>query len=115
MLSAQYLCFRIQCRFCCIGFFGCCGFDSYLALREWNLDVVLVECIVDAFHNLAVVHILCEYIHPDQNLECDATVVEAFQHYLDAFLMIDTVELVQGIGENLLHMLHIGAISHANL
>ena len=115
MLSVKCLCFRIQCRCNGISLFCRSFLDGYLALWEWNLYVVLVECIVDALHDLTIVHILGENIHPYQYLEGDATIVEAFQHYLDTLLVIDAVELVKRVDEYLFYFFYITTISYAHL
>lgn len=90
----------------------CNVLDGNLTLWEWNLDAMLIERIVDALHDDAIVGILREHIDPYQYLEGDAVVIKALQDHLHTLLVVDAVELGEVFYEQFLHLLHIAAVSH---
>ncbi len=54
---------------------------------------MLVERIVDALHDDAIVCILREYINPYQYLKRNAVVIKALQDDFHTLLVIDAIEL----------------------
>ena len=68
-------------------------------LREWNLDAVSVQGIIDTFHDDAVVGSLCKHIDPYKNLQRDTAVIEALEQYIDRFLLVSDSQSRNGIDE----------------
>ena len=68
-------------------------FHMHICLWEWNLDVVLVECVVDALKNLAVIAIACVNTYPDNDLEDEGGVSQFLENDADTPLLVDTIEL----------------------
>ena len=64
----------------------------HIPLWEWNLDVVLVEGVVDALENLAIITIACVNAYPDDNLEDEGRVAQFLEDDADTSLLVDAVE-----------------------
>ena len=69
------------------------GDDMDITLREWNLNVIVIESCVNAFHNLSVIAILSENIHPDENLQSYAIIIKALQYHLHTTSVVNATEL----------------------
>lgn len=72
-----------------------------IALREWNLNVIVIEGFVNAFHYLSVVAVLCQHVHPDENFQCDTVVVETLQNDLYPTSVVNAVEFRYSVDEEL--------------
>ena len=64
----------------------------HIPLWEWDLDIILVESIVDALENLAVITIACVNAYPDDNLEDEGRVAQFLEDDADTSLLVDAVE-----------------------
>ena len=65
----------------------------HIPLWEWNLDIILVESIVDAFKNLAVITVAGIYAYPYDDLENEGRVAKFLEHDADTLTLVDAVEL----------------------
>lgn len=88
--------------------------DVNIALREWNLDVIVIEGFVNAFHYLSVVAILCQYVHPDENFQCDAIVIKTLQNDLYPTSVVNAVEFCYGVDEEFLALLYVCAVGYTH-
>lgn len=83
-------------------------------LREWNLDAVSVQGIIDTFHDDTVGGSLCKHIHPYKNLQRDTAVVEALEQYIDRLLLVSDSQSRNGIDEQGFYFLDVAAVCHAH-
>ena len=65
----------------------------HIPLWEWNLDIILVESIVDAFKNLAVITVAGIYAYPYDDLEDEGRVAQFLEHDAYTLTLVDAVEL----------------------
>lgn len=86
-----------------------------LTLREWDFNAVLVQCVIDTFHDDTVVGPLCKYIHPDKNLQCDTAVVKALEQDIDRFFLVGDTKRRYGLGQHRLDLLDIASVCYAHL
>ena len=76
-------------------------------LREWYLDAVLVQSLIDSFEYYAVVGELREYVDPYDNLEQQCRVGKLFQHHLHSTTAVDIVKLADCIDNHLAYLLDV--------
>ena len=92
-------------------------FRTHMDIRlwEWNLNVIFIECLVDALQYLAIVHILRPYIDPYKYLEDDSRVAKFLEDnacLLSSFIM-DALEAVNSIEQQLSALRSVSTISYA--
>ena len=94
-----------------------------VGLREWDFDVVVVEGVVDSFVGFADESHFFLYEHPHHHHEVDARVAKsreshahrsAFFHQVGLLFASGVDDLVDAVDEQFAHLLHVGAISHAD-
>ena len=94
---------------------GFAGADNmYIALRERNFYVVVVQCIVHGFHDIALGKNLFSGVDPCQNLEVDAVVAEACKYNLYELDVVMALDCLHGVAYNLAGKGRVGAVSYTN-
>ena len=88
----------------------------YIALWEWDVDVVVLEGLEDGFHDVADYVYLFDGIDPADDLEVDAVVAKLGEDYLGGLFLVDILVaqfLVYGFLDEADDLAHVGAIGYA--
>lgn len=85
-----------------------------IALWEWNFDVVLVQRVVDALHDVADGIDLPDGVYPTKQVEVDAIVAKLREDHLYSLqgIQVAMMHFHYGILDELGDVLHIGSIGH---
>ncbi len=86
-----------------------------IRLWEWNLNIVVIESVIDAFENSAIIGKLRIYTNPDDDFEDKGGIAKFLQDDVHALFLVDAIELRESLDEHLLTFCHICAISHTNI
>ena len=87
----------------------------YIALWEWDFDVVVLEGLEDGFHDVADYVYLFDGIDPADDLEVDAAVAKLCEDYLGGLFLVDILVaqfLVYGFLDEADDLTHVGAIGY---
>ena len=94
-------------------------FDMYITLRERNLDVVLIQCVIDAAQYLTLHQRLFGDVNPAEELHVHAVVSKFCNNGGQGFFTVDigTFQCPDSLHHQIAHLLDVAAIGHteANL